>query len=108
MGLRESVAEMKPEWLGRHEEVRRGNVKAMGKGAKLKEMAWKVRAMSRISTWTGKYTKCYLTLLDSRFLPSCCIRDHITPFLGQNLCLTLILVTGSCLLDHSALAGIRE
>lgn len=74
-GMRESVAEMKTEWLGRHEEVRRGSVKAMGTGTKLKEMAWKVGAMLRKSIRTRKNTKYYLALLDSRFLPSYCIRD---------------------------------
>lgn len=38
MALRESLAEMKPEWLRRHEAAKRGHVKRMDMGTELKDM----------------------------------------------------------------------
>lgn len=38
MGLRESLAEMKPKWLGRHEEVREACQEGTDMGTKLKDM----------------------------------------------------------------------
>lgn len=38
MALRESLVEMKPEWLRRHEEAKRGHVNGMDMGTELKDM----------------------------------------------------------------------
>lgn len=38
MGLRENLAEMTPEWLERHEEIREGMPRGHGYRAELKDM----------------------------------------------------------------------
>lgn len=38
MALSENLAEMKPEWLRRHEAPKRGHVKRMDMGTELKDM----------------------------------------------------------------------